>query len=174
MYSSLYSMPSVVKPSDMKLLLITFLFIISACTDSKQKNLQTRIDSLEQKLANSYHPGFGEFMSSIQSHHAKLWFAGNAENWRLADFEIHEIGEALDNLKKYVTERRETSSLPIILPAIDSVSHAIELKNLSAFKTAYILLTNTCNKCHDQVSYPFNRVKVPETPPFSNQVFDAK
>ena len=35
-------------------------------------------------------PGFEEFMSNIQAHHAKLWFAGQNHNWKLADFEIHE------------------------------------------------------------------------------------
>ena len=39
-------------------------------------------------------------MSGIQVHHEKLWFAGTAKNWRLADFEIHEIMEAVDDIAK--------------------------------------------------------------------------
>lgn len=64
------------------------LFACNQQTDNTQV-LQNRIDSLEQKLANTYKPGFGEFMSGIQAHHSKLWFAGQNENWKLADFEVH-------------------------------------------------------------------------------------
>jgi hypothetical protein len=53
-----------------------FILIIvcatSSCQQSKQNALQQKVDSLEKKLANTYKPGFGEFMSSIQVHHAKL------------------------------------------------------------------------------------------------------
>ena len=88
------------------------IFFLSACD---QKNgdtqvLQNRIDSLENKLADTYKPGFGEFMSNIQVHHNKLWFAGKNENWELADFEINEINENLDDIKKYCKDRPETNS----------------------------------------------------------------
>jgi hypothetical protein len=68
--------------------------------------LQSRIDSLEKKIAATYKPGFGEFMSSIQIHHAKLWFAGKNQNWELADFEMHEIGETIDAIKGISNRKR--------------------------------------------------------------------
>jgi hypothetical protein len=149
--------------------------VLSACTNnSGSQKLKSRIDSLEEKLANTYKPGFGEFMSGIQVHHAKLWFAGINNNWELADFEIHEIIEALDDLKKFQSERKEVASLSMINPALDSLDVAIKQKSLPQFKSNYILLTNTCNKCHKAVDYSFNEVKIPETPPFSNQVFERK
>jgi len=51
----------------------------------------------------SYKPGFGEFMGGIQVHHEKLWFAGTNQNWKLAGFEIHEIKESMDDIRKYCT-----------------------------------------------------------------------
>lgn len=155
--------------------LLLSLFL-TACNQagSNSRPLNDRIDSLQQKLNDTYKPGFGEFMSGIQVHHAKLWFAGINNNWELADFEIHEIMEALDDLQKFQPERTETKSLPMLNPALDSLNVAIQHKNIIEFKSSFILLTNTCNNCHKAVNYSFNEVKIPETPPFSNQVFEKK
>lgn len=158
----------------MKLLhTILLVAIITGCGQSQKetKKLQSRIDSLQRKIDNTYKPGFGEFMSGIQVHHAKLWFAGINNNWELADFEIHEIMEALDDLKTYQPERKEVNSLSMLDPALDSINKAIQHKDVNRFKNSYLLLTSSCNNCHHAVNYSFNEVKVPDTPPFSNQVF---
>jgi hypothetical protein len=47
-----------------------------------------------------YQPGLGEIMSLQQMRHIKLWFAGNAANWPLADYEIGELGEGFDDVRK--------------------------------------------------------------------------
>lgn len=154
--------------------IILFIFINYSCTNSENKKLESRIDSLEKKLNDGYKPGFGEFMSSIQIHHAKLWFAGTNENWELADFEIHEISETVDAIEKYQPEREESKSVPVMKPALDSVSAAIKNKDLTQFKNKYLLLTNTCNDCHKTVNFSFNEVKIPDSPPFSNQSFQKK
>ncbi len=133
--------------------------------------MQNRIDSLENKLANTYKPGFGEFMSSIQSHHSKLWFAGQNKNWKLADFEIHEIMESIEAIQKYETERKESISIAMINPALDSVNIAIQQKDIVLFKRSYSLLTSTCNNCHRANDFEFNVVKTPDTQSFSNQDF---
>ena len=157
----------------MKFYTFLLLLFITAChqPETSTEQLQARIDTLQQKLNNTYKPGFGEFMSGIQVHHAKLWFAGINNNWELADFEVHEIMESLEDLQKFQTERKETRSLPMLSPALDSVNNAIEQKDPARFKSSYILLTATCNNCHKAVNYSFNEVKIPETPPFSNQSF---
>jgi hypothetical protein len=151
------------------------LIVLSSLSCSQQKDntaiLQNRIDSLEHKLADTYKPGFGEFMSSVQVHHAKLWFAGQNQNWKLADFEVHEMMEAIDNVLKYQTERKESKEIGMINPALDSINTAIEKKDPAQFKSSFIFMTNTCNKCHQAVDFEFNVVKIPDTPPFSNQDF---
>ena len=133
--------------------------------------LQSRIDSLQSKLDNSYKPGPGEFMSGILVHHAKLWFAGKAGNWGLSDFEMKEIREAIDDIQTYCSDRPEVVSIPMIKPALDSVDEAIRNKSISQFKSGYILLTNTCNNCHRATKHEFNVIQIPSSPPFSNQVF---
>jgi hypothetical protein len=145
-------------------------FACNEHTDNTQV-LQNRIDSLETKLADSYKPGFGEFMTGIQAHHSKLWFAAQNENWKLADFEVHEIIEAIEDIQKYQTERKESKMIGMIDPALDSVTKAIDQKNSAMFKSSYILLTNTCNNCHRETDFEFNIVKIPTNQPFSNQEF---
>ena len=158
----------------MKRYFIPFIVItIAASCNSSSNNtrLLSRIDSLEKKLTTTYKPGFGEFMSSIQVHHAKLWFAGKNQNWALADFEIHEIGETIDAIKEYQTEREESKKIDMLKPSLDAVNDAIQKKDSALFNSSYLLLTITCNNCHKAVNFGFNVVKVPETPPFSNQAF---
>jgi hypothetical protein len=155
-------------------LIAPVLIILAGCGESSNDKLQDRITMLEHKLDSTYTPGFGEFMTNIQIHHAKLWFAGQNENWRLADFELKEIEENIDNLKNFRSDRKETQMVIMINPQLDSINLSIQQKNPALFKTAFTSLTNRCNTCHKLVNYGFNRVKIPDTPPFSNQEFGVE
>ena len=158
----------------MKELITGIVFcILLSCNQSGTDTgiLQSRIDSLQKKLDNSYKPGLGEFMSGIQVHHAKLWFAGTAGNWGLSDFETKEIQEAIDDIQMYCNDRPEVASIPMIKPALDSINDAIKNKSISQFKSGFNLLTNTCNNCHRITKHEFNVIQIPGTPPFTNQRF---
>lgn len=160
----------------MKVVVFSLLLsaLVSCNSNSNNKELESRIDSLEQNLSNSYKPGLGEFMFNIQVHHAKLWFAGQNQNWKLADFEVHEIMEAIDDIKAFNTDRPEVKSLVMINAPLDSVNAAIQQKNAAAFKSGFILLTNTCNNCHQATDHGFNVIKIPDNPPVSNQTFKVQ
>jgi hypothetical protein len=150
--------------------------VIAALVSCQQKNhdlqeLQSRLDSLSKKIDNAYKPGFGEFMSGIQAHHSKLWFAGQNANWGLADFEVHEIMEAVEDIRMYQTDREESKLIDMIDQPLDSVNRAIEQRDKVLFKTAYMSLTNTCNSCHRATHFEFNIVKIPDAQLFSNQDF---
>ncbi|MEO8116814.1 MAG: hypothetical protein ABI653_04140 [Bacteroidota bacterium] len=142
--------------------------------NGKIQILQNRVDSLQSILADSYKPGFGEFMSSIQVHHNKLWFAGKDQNWQLAAFEINEIQESLDDIKKYCTDRPETNSLGMIDQPLQNLNKAIIQKNSTKFNDRYTILTTTCNTCHQETQHGFNVITKPTTPPFSNQDFEMQ
>jgi hypothetical protein len=159
----------------MKVSLTCALFFFTAgCTShtNNQKELQSRIDSLYNKINNAYTPGLGEFMSSIQLHHAKLWFAGKNGNWELAEFELGEIQETMDDIQKFNRDRPEITELPIIKIPLDSVKMAVSEKNPAAFKKSFILLTNGCNTCHQATKHGFNVIKIPDVPPVTNQSFE--
>ncbi len=152
-------------------LLVLFLASCSGSGDDTDKQQQNQINMLRKQLSHSYRPGLGEFMLGIQMHHQKLWFAGQAQNWLLADFEIDEIEEAINNIKIYNADRFEVNSISMIEPDIDSVNNAIIKKDTAMFRDAYIQLTNTCNGCHFATHHGFNVIKVPDVPPVSDQVF---
>jgi hypothetical protein len=163
-----------IKP--VKEIIIGIMFcILLSCNQqgTDTRILQSRIDSLQKKLDNSYKPGLGEFMSGIQIHHAKLWFAGTAGNWGLSDFETKEIQEAIDDIQIYCTDRPEVASISMIKPALDSINEAIKNKSISQFKSSFNLLTNTCNNCHRITKHEFNVIQIPNTPPFTNQRFQS-
>jgi soluble cytochrome b562 len=144
-----------------------------ACTQQNDKvqKMQATIDSLQKQLNETYKPGFGEFMSGIQTHHAKLWFAGQNQNWELAGFEMHEIKEALDAVQKFCSDRPEVKQMGMMNPAIDTLNNAIQQKDPQSFRNSFVLFTNTCNKCHQATNHAFNVVTVPTNLPVVNQKF---
>ena len=156
------------------ILSFTLLIFLDACNHSKNDHaeLQRQVDSLNNRLENIYVPGLGEFMTSIQLHHAKLWFAGTNGNWDLANFEMEEIQETLDDIQKYNRDRPEIKDLPIILGPLDSVKTAIAAKNLVAFKKSFNFLTTGCNNCHQITKHEFNIITIPDSPPVTNQAFE--
>ena len=42
-------------------------------------------------------------MGGIQTHHAKLWFAGINDNWKLAQYEIDEFKERFEQARDIET-----------------------------------------------------------------------
>lgn len=154
-------------------LFLMIAFSFSSCDHSatKTKALQQKVDSLQSAINDAYKPGLGEFMSEIQVHHAKLWFAGKYQNWQLANFEVGEIQEALDDIPKYCSNRPEVKSLAVIIPVMYNLSNAIKEKNESKFDSSYILLTATCNDCHKATNHGFNLIKIPDVVPVPNQIF---
>lgn len=157
----------------MKSILI-FLIILSffSCKQSSSNTaLQRKVDSLQIAVNNAYKPGLGEFMSEIQVHHAKLWFAGKYQNWELANFEVGEIQEALNDIPKYCSDRPEVKSLGMIMPVMYNLSNAIKEKNEAKFDSSFTVLTATCNDCHKATNHGFNLINIPDAVPVSNQVF---
>lgn len=123
-------------------------------------------------------PGLGEIMTLNQMRHAKLWRAGAARNWRLADYELDELQEGLDDVVRFHPEHKD-SPLPLsaLVPKImaepmRSVRQAVEARDSSAFVLAYDGLTRACNACHEATNFGFNVVTRPtDSSWFSNQDF---
>jgi hypothetical protein len=151
-----------------------FFVLLIACNQKEDPvaRMERQMDSLNKRIDSIYTPGLGEFMVSIQLHHAKLWFAGKNGDWELANFELGEIQESLDDIKHYNKDRPEIKDLPMIDSPLDSLKSAVFKKDPEAFTRSYILLTNTCNNCHQVTKHGFNKIKIPDAPPVTDQVFD--
>src|SRR5574337_1487999 len=114
-----------------KFLLLPAVFLLACNTPQPEKtDARDTISAPKQTVQPVYKPGLGEFMMAVQEHHAKLWFAGINENWKLSQFEIDEIREVFDDAKTFETDRPEVEKLPMIYPMIDSLEIAVKNKNL--------------------------------------------
>lgn len=166
------------KPNN-KLFAVLTVSLILGCAQQpvKQQASANNIDSLAsqlEQLREQYRPGLGEIMGGIQTHHAKLWFAAINDNWKLADYEIAEIKERVEEAEEIETNRPEIKTISMIYPAIDSVANSIKQQNLSSFKNNFQLLTATCNNCHTTNHFEFNVITIPTAPPVTNQDFKVK
>ena len=160
----------------MKYLIIIFaVMLLSSCTrEQRIHKYRKSIDSLKMEVGQmekEYRPGLGEMMSSIQMHHAKLWFAGINNNWKLSEYEIGEIRELIESAKEILSDRPEIKTIPMIYPPIDSIAKAVKMQNEELFKTGFKQLTVTCNACHQLNHFEFNVITVPNAPPVTNQDF---
>ena len=113
-------------------------------------------------------PGLGEIMTLQQLRHIKLWFAGRAGNWPLADYEIGELGEGFDDVNKLLGG--DTVDKAVGGP-IKELQKAVEDKNSAAFTTAFDHLTAGCNSCHHTLDHGFIAIQRPTSLPYSNQNF---
>lgn len=128
--------------------------------------------------AKPYEPGLVEFMAHVQSHHAKLWLAGNARNWELADYQADELKELLEDIAKRIPVYKEIPVGKMIeattMPPIGDLEAAIKARDGKAFASAFDKLTAACNSCHEAANRGFIVIQRPASSPFPNQSFAPK
>ena len=111
--------------------------------------LVTAASSATSEPAKPYEPGLVEFMMLVQNHHAKLWLAGNARNWELADYQVDELKELLEDIAKRIPVYKDVPVGKMIeattMPPIGDVEAAIKARDGKAFATAFDKLTAACN-----------------------------
>ena len=124
----------------------------------------------------AYSPGLGEIMTLQQMRHAKLWFAGAARNWPLADYELDELKEGFEDATKHHATHDGVPVAQMIgalTPGpLKEISAAISKKDPAAFGLAFDHLTAACNSCHQAANRGFIRIGRPASPPVSNQIFE--
>jgi hypothetical protein len=122
-----------------------------------------------------YSLGFAEFMIFTQIRHSKLWLAGDVRNWELADYQVDELKEGLEDAAKHFPTYKETPVGKMIealmTPPIADVEGAIKARDRAKFVTAFDKLTAACNSCHQAANRPFIVIQRPTTSPFTNQTF---
>lgn len=127
----------------------------------------------------AYIPGPEQFMAVILSQHAKLWYAGRARNWPLAEFELGEIKEVMGDLQDLYPVFK---NLPfadmldaVITKEIVDLEKAIEAKDVGQFAAGYDRLTQACNACHAGTGKEFVVIRRPVGGrPFPNQEFKPR
>jgi len=126
----------------------------------------------------SYASGLGEIMSLQQMRHLKLWFAGAAKNWPLADYELDELKEGFDDVIKFFPVKDDMKigdmAQSTAVPVLDDVKKAIDARDGGKFAAAFDKLTAACNACHQSSNHGFIVIQRPTSQPYSNQSFTPK
>ncbi len=162
--STIVSAGDASQPQDLK-------SVVALLQDSL-KDIQQQLDQLKQQA-----PGLGEYMTTIQLHAAKLWFAVGASNWDLALYELDEMSETMDGARALhvfkngldisgVLQSVQETQLPLMRQAIAS-------KTSSTFTSAYGETLDACNGCHRSAGYGFISIMPPTAPPVTNQRWDV-
>jgi hypothetical protein len=109
-------------------------------------------------------------MNTLQLRHLKLYFAGRAQNWELADFELRRLREGLAEAALLYSGIPATNVTTMATP-IQSIAEAIKAKNVRKFTDALGQFTDGCNACHQAMGRKFIVIRLPTEQPFTNQVF---
>jgi hypothetical protein len=151
--------------------------VMLARAQSSPPNAQPAAPAQTQvpNLPKVYLPGLGEFMLTIQIHHAKLWHAAKAGNWPLAAYQLSEMKEVFAEVQDQVPKYKD---IPVgdmidavVTGPIAALEKAVEDKKFKEFSAAFDKLTAACNDCHKAGSRPFITVRRPTRSTFDNEEF---
>ncbi|MGA9363914.1 MAG: hypothetical protein WBW16_06040 [Bacteroidota bacterium] len=139
----------------------------AALQDSLQK-LNGELDSLEKQM-----PGLGEYMTTMQLHMAKLWFAAQAANWELANYELGELQETIEGAEALHAFKNKVDISSVLQSVRQAqtvlLGQAISERSIHNFMTAYDQTLAACNGCHRPAGYGFVHIVKPLAPPVTNQ-----
>ena len=134
-------------------------------TYSKKEKNKTEEEHYELALA----------MARMQTYMQKLHFAGQNENWKLADFYTHELEETMEDIIAHnvVDEGQEISPLvkTMALPNLEKLEKTIKSEDKTSFVEGYQLLLRSCNNCHVVSNHEFIKITTPKEEGFINQDF---
>jgi hypothetical protein len=116
-------------------------------------------------------PHLSEIMVQQQMRHIKLWFAGDAGNWPLADYEIDQLKDGFDDVAKLLGGDLAQQHVG---GAISQLEQAIESKDHTAFVSAFDRLSLGCNQCHRTLDHAFIVIRRPDLLPYSDQNFSPQ
>lgn len=150
-----------------------------AAADSTIRGLEAELESARRSLDSlrSMAPGLGDYMSAVQLHAAKLWFAGRAGNWKLASYELGELGETMD-AAGMLHEIKNGVDITGLLRGVQqaqltAVRRTVDGGNLRTFQGSYGELLAACNGCHRSAGYPFIHIVLPSREPVTNQQWSS-
>jgi hypothetical protein len=114
----------------------------------------------------------GNVMLLIQIRHAKIWYAGQAEDWDLVTYELSHL--ASDLTAAAILYR----DIPLELVTnagrnLGRMRDAAARKDASGFQAGFTDLTASCNACHTAGGVAFIRIQAPTGASSTNQLFQS-
>jgi hypothetical protein len=149
---------------------ILFAAVLLATFQASAHEASTPQAATPGPASEPYEPGLGEIMALQQMRHIKLWFAGSAGNWPLADYEIDELKDGFADVNQRLGGDTVEKAVGAQIAALEK---AVEAKDRAAFASAFDKLTAGCNSCHHTLDHAFIVIQRPTSLPYSNQSFAA-
>jgi hypothetical protein len=116
-------------------------------------------------------PHLSDIMVQQQMRHIKLWFAGNARNWPLADYELDQLKDGFDDVARLLGGDFAQQHVG---DPITRLEKAIDGKDHTAFVSAFDGLSAGCNACHGTLGHAFIVIQRPVLLPYSDQKFSPQ
>jgi len=156
--------------------LLIFLPVVAACAPEPTDTVdEARLVELRAELEERFTPGLHSLMIELGMRHATLWFAGEAANWGLADYLIHEMEELLEEIEAVHPVYRDVQVALLLRemthPAVEALTAAVEEGDRAAFASAFDQLTVACNSCHLASDRGAIVIQRPTAPPYTNLRF---
>jgi heme exporter protein D len=154
---------------------IVFLLVKVVKNDHELAALQDLLKRAQSDLAATKEsaPGLGDYMTTVQLHAGKLWFASKASNWELAEYELGELKETMEAAKTLNAEKngvKISNVLDSVLQTqIAQLAESIKRKSQAEFQKSYDDTLSACNGCHTESGYKFIHITRPTAPPVTNQ-----
>ncbi|MEX2216516.1 MAG: hypothetical protein WD768_20555 [Phycisphaeraceae bacterium] len=140
-------------------------------SDSKSAevaSLKAEVERLKGMVPDQAHA-----MADVGYHYSNLWFAGQNENWPLAQFMMNEVKSHLRWAVRIIPKRKTNAGLEVDLTGIlggletstlKDLEQTIKDKSKAKFTEAYKMQLTACMSCHQATSKEFIRLQVPERP----------
>ena len=127
-------------------------------------------------VIQEFKPAMDDLMTMlIQPRHLKLYYAGEAKNWKLAEFQLRELRQALARIGRTIPNYRkigvDAAVASIFTEKAVAVEAAIKGADPAKFAVAFSDMTNACNACHASMEHEFLVIKVPQANVYPNQEF---
>jgi hypothetical protein len=118
--------------------------------------------TLDQLAATQ--PGLDRLMAELGPRMHRLYFAGRAGNWRLADYFFRSTVKQL-SLCAFSRPKYEEAINTYLTNDCEPVRIAIKSGDLDAFESAYATMVARANHYHDEFAKPYLHWVCPATPP---------
>ncbi|TXD37127.1 hypothetical protein FRC98_10350 [Lujinxingia vulgaris] len=119
----------------------------------------------------------GAHMFEIGRRYSAVWYAGEAGNKGMVDYQIHEIEEVIEELReaKPVEEGIDVVDYfdRSVLPGLEKIEEAIEAGDTATFEKEYDAVIAQCNACHTATKHDFIAIGRPQFNPYPNVRMDA-
>ena len=125
--------------------------------------------SLDQHR-QSYAVALSDAMELTQLRHIKLWLAGNAKNWPLANYELAQLKDTIDKAAVLYLNI-PVENIAAAEEPLGALDDAVAAKDPAQFRRGFMALQAACNECHKAADIGFISIQTPTTSVFPDQGF---